>query len=163
MNFKEIDYKGTDIEDIYKLALIGAEFVTEKNENGITLVNTLKKELYTRTVLLARFLNIIDLPEDMVMNIEQYKSNNYTIEDFSGRNATKLITDYNLFTAMFDEEISNCMARENDVTVRMHEMMAVDLSPENLELMQKNTKEFTSQLKKITKLIEKTDTAKAKA
>ena len=40
--------------------------------------------------------------------------------------------------------------------------MSVDLSPENLEIMQKNSKEFTSQLKKITKLVEKADTAKAK-
>ncbi len=160
---KRIYYKGTDITEIYKLALIGAEFATEKDENGITLVNSLNKELYTKTVLLARFLNVIDLPEDRVMSIEQYKNNGCTIEDFSGKNANKLRANYNLFTAMFDEEIKNYITKENDVTIRMHEMMAVDLSPENLEIMQKNSKEFTSQLKKITKLVEKADTAKSKA
>ncbi len=163
MNFKKVNYNGTDIEDIYKLALIGADFSTEKNENGITLVNTLSKELYAKTVLLARFLKSVDLPEDRVMSIEQYKNNACTIEDFSGKNANKLKADYNLFTAMLDEEIKNCITRENDVTIRIHEMMAVDLSPENLEVMQKNTKDFTSQLKKIVKLVEKADTAKAKA
>ena len=145
------------------MALIGADFSTEKNENGITLVNTLSKELYAKTVLLARFLKSVDLPEDRVMSIEQYKNNACTIEDFSGKNANKLKADYNLFTAMLDEEIKNCITRENDVTIRIHEMMAVDLSPENLEVMQKNTKDFTSQLKKIVKLVEKADTAKAKA
>lgn len=163
MNFKKVNYNGTDIEDIYKLALIGAEFATEKNENGIALVNTLSKELYAKTVLLSRFLKVVDLPEDRVMNIEQYKNNACTIEDFSGKSANKLRTDYNLFTAMLDEEIRNCITRENDVAIRIHEMMAVDLSPENLEVMQKNTKDFTSQLKKIVKLVEKADTAKAKA
>lgn len=160
---KRIDYKGTDITEIYKLALIGADFATEKNENGIALVNSLNKELYAKTVLLSRFLKVVDLPEDRVMSIEQYKNNACTIEDFSGKNANKLRADYSLFTAMLDEEIKNSVTRENDVTIRIHEMMAVDLSPENLELMQKNTKDFTSQLKKIVKLVEKADTTKAKA
>lgn len=163
MILKKVNYKGTDIEEIYKLALIGAEFATEKNENGVTLVNTLRKELYTKTVLLARFLNIVDLPEDRVMSIEQYKKNNCTVEDFSGRNSNKLRADYALFVSMLDEEIKNCITKENDVTVRIHEMMTVDLSPENLEIIQKNSKELTSQLKKITKLVEKADIAKAKA
>ena len=163
MNLKEVIYKGTDIEDIYKLALIGADFATEKDENGITLVNTLSKELYAKTVLLARFLKVVDLPEDRVMNIEQYKNNVCSIEDFSGKNANKLRADYNLFVSMLDEEISNCITKENDVTIRIHEMMAVDLSPENLELMQKNSKELLSNLKKITKVVEKADNLKAKA
>ena len=162
MNLKEVNYKGTDIEEIYKLALIGADFATEKNENGVTLVNTLSKELYAKTVLLARFLKVVDLPENRVLSIEQYKNNICSVEDFSGKNANKLRADYNLFVSMLDEEINNCITKENDVTIRIHEMMAVDLSPENLEIMQKNSKEFTSQLKKITKLVEKADTAKAK-
>lgn len=160
---KRIYYRGTDITEIYKLALIGAEFATEKNENGITLVNTLNKELYSKTVLLARLLNVVNVPEDRVMNLEQYKNNACAIEDFSGKNATKLKADYKLFTAMLDEEIKNCITKENDVAIRIHEMMAVDLSPENLEVMQKNTKDFTAQLKKIVKLVEKADTTKAKA
>ena len=163
MNLKEVIYNGTEIEDIYKLALIGADFATEKDEDGITLVNTLRKELYAKTVLLARFLKVVDLPEDRVMNIEQYKNNFCSIDDYSGRNKKKLKADYALFTSMLDEEIKNCITKENDVTIRIHEMMAVDLSPENLEIMQKTIKEVTSQLKKITKLVEKADTAKVKA
>ena len=38
MIFKKVNYNGTDIEDIYKLALIGADFATEKNENGINFL-----------------------------------------------------------------------------------------------------------------------------
>ncbi len=161
---KRIDYKGTDITEIYKLALIGAEFVTEKNENGIALVNSLNKELYTKTVLLARFLKVVDIPEDRVMNLDQYKDNDFTVTSFScGRMTRKLRADYDLFTSMLNDEIRNCLERENDVNIRINEMMAVDLSPENLEIMQKNAKEFTSHLKKITKLIEKADTTKVKA
>ncbi len=160
---KRIDYRGTDITEIYKLALIGAEFVTEKNENGITLVNTLHKELYSKTVLLARFLNVVNIPEDKVMNLGYYKNNACSIEDFSGKNATKLKEDYNLFTSMLDDEIANCLAKENDVTARLNETIKADMSPENLEIMQKNAKEFTSQLKKITKLVENANAVKIKA
>ncbi len=163
MNLKEVIYKGTDIEDIYKLALIGADFATEKDENGITVVNTLSKELYAKTVLLARFLKVVDLPEDRVMNIEQYKNNFCSVDDYSGKNKKKLKADYVLFTSMLDEEIKNCITKENDVTIRIHEMMAVDLSPENLEVMQKNSKELLSNLKKITKAVEKAETVKTKA
>lgn len=161
---KRIDYKGIDITEIYKLALIGADFVTEKNENGIALVNSLNKELYTKTVLLARFLNIINIPEDRVMNLEQYKDNDFTVASFScGRNTRRLKADYDLFTSMLDDEIANCLAKENDVTARLNETIKADMSPENLEIMQKNAKEFTSQLKKITKLVENANAVKTKA
>ena len=116
MNLKEVNYNGTDIEEIYKLALIGADFATEKNENGVTLVNTLSKELYAKTVLLARFLKVVDLPEDRVLSIEQYKNNICSVEDFSGKNANKLRAEYNLFMSMLDEEINNCITKENDVS-----------------------------------------------
>ncbi len=161
---KRIDYKGTDIAEIYKLALIGAEFATEKNENGIALVNSLNKELYKKTVLLARFLNVINIPEDRVMNLDQYKDNDFTVASFScGRMTRRLRADYDLFTSMLNDEIANCLAKENDVTIRINDMMAADLSPENLEIMQKNAKEFTSQLKKITKLVENANAVKTKA
>ena len=112
---------------------------------------------------LARFLKVVDLPEDRVMNIEQYKNNFCSVDDYSGKNKKKLKADYALFTSMFDEEIKNCITKENDVTIRIHEMMAVDLSPENLEVMQKNSKELLSNLKKITKAVEKAETVKTKA
>ena len=155
---KRIDYKGTDITEIYKLALIGADFVTEKNENGIALVNSLNKELYAKTVLLARFLNVINIPEDRVMTLEQYKDNDFTVASFScGRNTRRLKADYDLFTSMLDDEIANCLVRENDVTTRLNETIKADMSPENLELIRNNSNELISQIEKITRAVKEVD------
>lgn len=154
---KRIDYKGTDITEIYKLALIGAEFVTEKNKNGITLVNSLNKELYMKTVLLARFLNVINIPEDRVMNLEQYKDNDFTVESFGGKDVRKLRADYNMFTSMLDDEIANCLVRENDFTSRLNETIKADMSPENLELIRNNSNELISQIEKITQAVKEVD------
>lgn len=159
---KRIEYKGTDITEIYKLALIGAEFTTEKNENGITLINSLNKELYSKTVLLARLLNVIDVPEDRVMNLEQYKCIDFAVESFScGKNTKRLRADYELFISMLDDEIKNCLSRENDITVRLNETIKTDMSPENLELIRKNSDELISHIEKITQAVKASDEVNA--
>lgn len=162
MKTKKINYKGTDITELYKLALIGANFSTEKNENGVTVINSLNKELYTETVLCARLLNILDIPNDRVMSLEQYR-NSSTISGFNGKGIERLKEDYRLFISMLDDEIKNCLAIGNDVTNRFNETIAVDMSPEKLEILQKNSKELLSNLKKITKAVEKAENIKTKA
>lgn len=162
MKTKKINYKGTDITELYKLALIGANFAAEKNESGITIINSLNKELYSETVLCARLLNILNIPEDRVMSLEQYR-NSSNINIFKGKGIERLKEDYRLFVSMLDDELKNCLAIGNDVTNRFNETMAVDMSPEKLELLQKNSKELLSNLKKITRAVEKADNLKAKA
>ncbi len=163
MRTNKINYKGTDVTEIYKLALIGADFATEKNESGITVINSLNKELYAETVLCARFLNIIDIPEDRVMSLDQYRDNYSATERFKGKGIERLKADFDLFASMLDDEIKNCLAIGNDVTNRFNETMAVDMSPEKLEILQKNSKELLTSLKKITKAVEKAENINTKA
>lgn len=149
---KRIDYKGTDITEIYKLALIGAEFITEKNENGIALINSLNKELYTKTVLLARFLNVINIPEDRVINLEQYKDNDFTVASFScGRNTRRFKADYDLFTSMLDDEIANCLAKKNDAITRFDEAIAFSITPEKIKELEKQKDKLITKLNRVGK------------
>lgn len=161
MNYKKINYNGTDIEEIYKLALIGADFATGKNENGITVIDSLRKELYARTVLLARFLNIISIPEDRVMSLAQYKEYNYDVDSFGGDGIKRLKADYKVFISMLDDEIRNCFARENDVTNRFKETMAVDMSPEKLESLKTHGENLVSVINSITDAVKKAEVMQA--
>ncbi|MBO5007400.1 MAG: hypothetical protein J6D26_01025 [Clostridia bacterium] len=147
-----VNYKGIDITEIYKLALIGAEFVTEKNENGIMVVNPLSKELYAKTVLLTRFLKVVDLPQDRVMSLEQYKDNDFTVASFAcGRNTRRLKADYDLFTSMLDDEITNRLACENDAMTRFDEAIAFSITPEKIKGLEKQKDELIAKLNKISK------------
>lgn len=139
---KFINYKGIDIEDIYKLALIGAGFVTAQTENGTMLVKSLSKELYNKTVLLSRFLNVIDIPNDRVMSLEQYKEKDYTINDFYGKGVNKLKAEYSLFTDMLNAEINNIVSSNNDIVNRLEQFATVEATPENFEVLMDKLKNF---------------------
>lgn len=147
---KEIDYKGKNIEEIYKLALIGADFITEKNDNGVTVINSLHKQLYISTVLLTRFLDVVELPDNRVLNLEQYNANNYTIDDFKGRGIKRLKADFDLFIEMLNEEISNTINDKNDALNRLNEAMS-EMTPENIENIKKQQDELINELNKLGK------------
>ena len=125
---KEINYRGMDVEEIYKLALIGADFITEKNDNGVTVINALHKQLYIKSVLLSRFLDVVDLPEDRVISLEQYKVNNFTIDDFKGKGIRRLKADYGLFIDMLNDEINNVTNEKNDALNRLNEAL-LEMTP----------------------------------
>ena len=145
MNKMRINYKGTNIEDIYKMALIGAEFATEQTENGTMLVKSLSKELYAKTVLLSRFLNVVDIPDDRVMNLEMYEENNYNIDDFYGKGSKKLKADYSIFADMLNAEINNMVSGNNDIVNRLNQSVDMGITPERFESL----KEKLAELKNI--------------
>lgn len=142
----EINYKGTDLEEIYKLALVGADFVTQKNENGVTGVDTLKKHLYMKTVLLSRFLSVLEISEDRVMSIEQYNKHNFLVEDFKGRGIKRLRLDYEVFIDMFENEINNIILNNNDIMQRFNETLAIEFTPDKLENLKKQQDELLVQI-----------------
>ncbi|MBQ6886245.1 MAG: hypothetical protein IJN54_01870 [Lachnospiraceae bacterium] len=144
----EINYKGTDLEEIYKLALVGADFVTEKNENGVTVVDSLKKHLYIKTVLLSRFLSVFELQEDRVMSIEQYNKYNFSAEDFKGRGVKRLRLDYAVFVDMLENEINNIVFNRNDAIQRFNETLAIEFTPDKLENLKKQQDELFAQIQK---------------
>lgn len=143
----EINYKGTKIEDIYALALIGADFCVEKNDNGIAVVNSLNKELYVKTVLMARLLNIIDLSEDRVMSLEMYKGNAISIDELKGRGIKRLKADFLTFNDMLNTEINNLLMAENDCINRINSMIASEITPEKIEQLKEQTDNLLSQVK----------------
>ena len=148
-DIKEINYKGTKIEDIYKAALIGADFICEQNENGITVVNSFNKQLYIKTILLSRFLNVVELPEDRVMSIEQYSKHNFTVDDFKGRGVKRLKADLETFKDMLDAEISNTLACKNDALVRFNEVIAMEMTPEKLDELKNEQTKIMAEINKI--------------
>lgn len=144
----EINYKGNDIDVIYTHALIGADFATEKNNDGITVVNALRKELFKKTVLLSRLLNVVELPEDKVMSIEQYNIDNCSVDDFKGRGIKRLKADFELFTAMLDTEINNIVNTENDVIRRINDTISTEITPEKIDALKKQQEELIKNINK---------------
>ena len=148
MTKTEINYKGRGISDIYTLALIGADFATEKNENGVTVVNSLKKHLYIKTVLLARLLTALDIPEDKVMSIEQYNNNNVAIADLKGNGKNRLKADFDMFVDMIEDEINNVIACNNDIENRINDSIKTNITPEKIEELIKQKDELIKELNK---------------
>ena len=146
---KEINYKGTKIEDIYALALIGADFSVDKNDNGMAVVNSLNKELYVKTVLMARLLNIIDLPEDRVISLEAYKGNAMSIDELKGRGIKRLKADFSIFNDMLNAEINNLLMAENDCINRINNMITNEITPEKIEQLKEQTDSLLSQVKEV--------------
>lgn len=143
---KGITYNGTDIVDIYKLALIGADFATDKNDKGITIINSLNKHLYIKTVLVSRFLNILELPNDRVMSLEQYENYDISIDNFKGTNAARLKMDFKIFKNMLNDEINNILACENDAMARFDKTIAISMTPENIKELNKQKDEIIAKL-----------------
>ncbi len=145
----DIDYKGKTLQELFALSVIGADFCTEKNEVGITVVDSIKKQLYTKTVLLARLLGVFELPEDMVMSIEQFNTVSDHIPNITGKR--RLETDYKVFITMLDTEIQNKLSVENDIMKRFDEAVKMSTSPENLEELSKIKNEIFEKLNEIKK------------
>ena len=148
---KEINYKGMDITEIYKLALIGADFATDKNDKGITTVNSLNKHLYIKTVLVSRFLNILELPNDRVMSLEQYEKCDDSIDNLKGIDVNRLKTDFEIFKDMLNDEINNILACENDAITRFDEEIAISITPEKIKELEKQKDELIAELNKTSK------------
>lgn len=146
----KINYNGTELENIYKLALIGANFVTEKSENGVTTINPVKKHLYIKTTLLSRFLKVLELPGDTVMSLEQFNTHNVAIEDFKGKGIDRLKADFEIFTDMLNDEISNLITCNNDIMNRINETIAIEMTPEKLENLTKQQNELMAELNKVS-------------
>lgn len=144
---KEINYKGTKIEDIYALALIGADFCVEKNDGGIAVVNSLNKELYVKTVLASRLLNIVDLPEDRVMSLENHNKISISIDGLKGRGIKRLKADFSIFNDMLNVEINNLLMAENDCINRINNLVANEITPERIEHLKEQTDSLIAQVK----------------
>lgn len=144
-----INYKGKTLQELYALSLIGAEFCTEKNEDGITVVDSIKKQLYTKTVLLARLLGTFELPEDTVMSIEQFNNTSDHIPNITGK--IRLKTDYELFIDMLNTEIQNKLGIENDIMKRFNDEIKMSTSPENLERLTAMKDDILNKLDEIKK------------
>lgn len=144
----EINYKGKKLEDIYALALIGANFITEKSDTGVSVVNSLKKQLYIKTVLLTRLLNVFEIPDDKVMSLEQYNDNNLVVTDFKGKGKVRLVSDYNLFIKMLDDEINNIVVCNNDIENRISYSIKTNFTPEKIEELVKQKEELIKELNK---------------
>ncbi len=149
----KINYQGTTLEQLYNLALIGADFCTEKNNCGVSVTNTLKKQLYVKTVLLSRLLNVIDIPEDRVMSIEQYNKNKVSLSNIEGNGKTKLKSDFKIFKDMLNDEIANTNAVNNDVATRLDDIVKEDLKPENLEVLKSRGEELLTTINSIANTV----------
>lgn len=145
----KINYKGNTLERLYELALIGADFCTEKNDNGITVVNSLHKQLYMKTVLLSRLLNVIEVADNRVMSLEQYNKSKASINNIEGDGKTRLKADYETFKEMLHEEIQNTITVNNDFLNRLNETIATEMTPENFEKLEQQKNELIEQLNKI--------------
>lgn len=149
---EKFDYKKTSIAELYKLSLIGAENCTEKNEDGITVINSLKKQLYIKTVAVGRLLKAVEIKEDEMFSIKEF--DDYKISESNvGTGKNRFIEDVKIFRDMLDDEISNILARDNHIMTYVNEAIKSEVTPENIEKLNKSKDE----------LIEKLDEMKTKA
>ncbi|MBE6964568.1 MAG: hypothetical protein E7441_00865 [Ruminococcaceae bacterium] len=141
----KINYKRTSLTELYKLALIGAENCTEKNEDGITVINSLKKQLYIKTVAVGRLLKAVDIKEDEMMSISDFDNCNIS-ESNVGTGKNRFIEDVRVFKAMLEDEIKNVITRENDIMARINEAIKSEVTPENIEKLNKSKDELIEKL-----------------
>ena len=141
----KITYRGTDIRELYKLSLIGAENCTEKNEDGITVINSLKKQLYIKTVAVGRLLKAVDIKEDEMMSISDFDNCNIS-ESNVGTGKNRFIEDVRVFKTMLDDEISNILARDNHIMTYVNEAIKSEVTPENIEKLNKSKDELIEKL-----------------
>lgn len=129
---EKFDYKKTSIAELYKLSLIGAENCTEKNEDGITVINSLKKQLYIKTVAVGRLLKAVEIKEDEMFSIKEF--DDYKISESNvGTGKNRFIEDVKIFRDMLDDEISNILARDNHIMTYVNEAIKSEVTPENIE------------------------------
>ena len=138
---EKFDYKKTSIAELYKLSLIGAENCTEKNEDGITVVNSIKKQLYIKTVAVARFLNAVEIKEDEMFSIKEFDDCKIS-ESNVGTGKNHFIEDVRVFKAMLDDEIRNVITRENDFMTRINEAIKTEITPENIAKLNESKNEL---------------------
>ncbi len=141
----KINYKGTSVTELYKLALIGAENCTEKSEDGITVINSIKKQLYIKTVALGRFLNAVEIKEDEMFSIKEFDDCKIS-ESNVGTGKNRFIEDVKVFKAMLDDEISNILARDNHIMTYVNEAIKSEVTPENIEKLNKSKDELIEKL-----------------
>lgn len=141
----KINYKGTSITELYKFSLIGAENCTEKGEDGITVINSLKKQLYTKTVVVARLLKAVEVKEDEMFSIKEFDDCKIS-ESNIGTGKTRFIEDVKIFKDMLEYEIRNVITRENDIMTRINEAIKAEITPENIEKLNKSKDELIEKL-----------------
>ncbi len=141
----KINYKGTSLTELIKLSLIGAENCTEKNEDGITVINSLKKQLYIKTVAVGRLLKAVDIKEDEMMSISDFDNCNIS-ESNVGTGKNRFIEDVKAFKAMLDDEIRNVITRENDIMTRINEAIKTEITPENIAKLNESKDELIEKL-----------------
>ncbi len=137
---KDINYNSTQLEELYTLAIIGSEFIVEQHEN-VAVINSLKKQLYMKTVLLSRLLNIVAIAEDKVMSLDEYNTYDITTNDLKGKGLKRLMADYTAFANMLDDEITNLLAIKNDLFNRLDQELKIATTPEALEQLEKQKQE----------------------
>lgn len=137
---KDINYNGTQLKDLYALAAIGSEFIVEQNEN-VAVINSLKKQLYMKTVLLSRLLNIVAIAEDKVMSLDEYNTYDITTSDLKGKGLKRLMADYAIFVDLLDDEITNLLAIKNDLFNRLDQELKIATTPEALKQLEKQKQE----------------------
>lgn len=141
----KINYRATSITELYKLALIGAENCTEKGEDGITVINSLKRQLYIKTVVVSRLLKAVDIKEDEMMSISEC-DNCKISESNVGIGKNRFIEDVKVFNAMLNAEIQNIVTRENDFMTRINEVIKAEITPENIAKLNESKDELIAKI-----------------
>ena len=141
----KINYKGTSLTELYKLALIGAENCTEKSEDGITVINSLKKQLYIKTVAFGRLLKAVEVKENEMFSIKDFDDCKI-LESNVGTGKNRFIEDVRVFKTMLEDEISNILARDNHIMTYVNEAIKTEVTPENIEKLNKSKDELIEKL-----------------